>query len=728
MPISERCKKILSEMTLEEKLAQLGAYMFFDTFWHKHDTYDEQSRIEFIRSITPGQMIPEEGLGFINTQLRDLPPALAAEFVNQDEEYIRYNTRLKIPAIIHDEGVHGLIGNGSTIFPSALGLAATFDIELMERVADAIGREARTKGVRHLLSPTLNLARDPRCGRVEETYGESPVLASEMGVAYIQNVQKHGVICTAKHFVDNFESDGGRDSVASFHSERFLREVLFPPFKAAVKKAKVHSVMCSYNSYDGVPCAGNEWLLTKVLRKEWGFEGFVVADYHAVVHQWALHGTAKDKSEAAAMAIKAGLDVELPRFDCFAEPLQEALKKEMITQSDIDQAVLRVLSIKEKIGLFEGSGADGEAARQTHRCKEHLSLAMESSISSHVLLKNENNILPFKNDVQKIAVIGPNADSIEMGDYSWDLLTKEQVVTPLEGLKKRFDDKISYTPGCSINDQDESQFQVAVELAKSSDVVLFIGGSSLSEAGEARDRQELELPEGQEKLIQQLASLNVPVVVVLYSGGIHVMENWIDKVDTVIHGWYGGEQVGHALASIVSGDGEPGGRLPLTIPSRTGQCPVTHDMRPSGRGHTYQNLGVGGSIRFPFGFGLTYSEFEYSDLRLPEQSLWEDDSIRVKFQLKNTGQRSGTEVAQVYVRDTLASVVRPLMEFKAWKKVSLQKGAEKEVCIDLPVNELRFPGRDLQPTLEEGEIEIMVGPNSLDHRLKGKIQLAKSWL
>jgi len=726
MPISVRCKKILAEMTLDEKLAQLGAYMFFDTFWHKHETFDEQSRIDFIRSITPDQMIPEEGLGFINTQLRDLPPELATEFVNEDDEYIKNNTRLKVPAIIHDEGVHGLIGNGSTIFPTALGLAATFDIELMERVADAIGRESRTKGVRHLLSPTLNLARDPRCGRVEETYGESPLLASRMGVAYIQNIQKHGVICTAKHFVDNFESDGGRDSVASFHSERFLREVLFPPFEAAVKEAKVHSVMCAYNSYDGVPCVGNEWLLTKVLRDEWGFEGFVVADYHAVVHQWELHRTASDKSEAAAMAIKAGLDVELPRFDCFGEPLRDALEKKMLSESDIDQAVLRVLSVKDTIGLLDDARADVETAKKTHRCDMHLSLALEASLKSHVLLKNEKNILPLKDTVQRIAVIGPNADSIEMGDYTWDLLTKEQVVTPLEGLKERFGDKISYAQGCHINQQDETKFQEALELAESSDIVLFIGGSSLSEAGEARDRQELELSDAQEKMIGKLSELNVPVAVVLYSGGIHVMENWINQVDAVIHGWYGGEQVGHALASIISGDGEPCGRLPLTIPSRTGQCPVTHDMRPSGRGHTYKNLGVGGIIRFPFGFGLTYTEFEYSDLSLPKKSLWEGDTIEIQFNLKNNGKRTGTEIVQVYVRDPLASVVRPLMEFKAWKKVYLEKGTETQVSIILPVNELKFPGRDLLPTLEEGEIEIMVGPNSLDHRLKGMIQLGKN--
>lgn len=347
-----RAQELLASMSLGEKIAQLGAYMFFDTFWNTHSGYDESERIDFIGQITPEQMIPKEGLGFISTQLRDLPPGEAARTANRNADHARASTRHGILPIIHDEGVHGLIGNGATIFPTALGLAASWDEKMVERVADVIGREARSRGVRQLLSPTLNLGRDPRVGRVEETYGESPVLAAAMAKAFIIGVQRNGVVCTPKHFAGNFEADGGRDSAAAHFSERFLREIILPPFEAAIREGGALSCMCAYNSLNGIPCVGNRWLLTDVLRDEWGLEGYVVADYHAIVHQWELHGTAADKREAAAISLAAGLDVELPRFDCYGAPLREALECGLLGEDLIDAAAARVLAVKAEIGLL----------------------------------------------------------------------------------------------------------------------------------------------------------------------------------------------------------------------------------------------------------------------------------------------------------------------------------------------------------------------------------------
>ncbi len=717
---TDRIVRILGEMSLEEKLAQLGAYMFFDTFWHKHDTFDLDERLKFIQSVTPEEMIPAEGLGFISTQLRDCPARMAAELANRNQAFIREHTRHGVPVIVHDEGVHGLIGNGATVFPSALGLAATWNPGLVERAATAIGREARTRGIRQLLSPTLNLGRDPRCGRTEETYGEDPLLAGRMGAAFVRGVQSNGVVCTPKHFVGNFEGDGGRDSFAVHFSERFLREILLPPFEACVREAGALSLMTAYNTLDGEPCTSSRWLLTDVLRDEWGFEGYVVTDYHSLAHLFELHKTAANAGEAARLAIEAGTEVELPRTNCVGELLAEEVRAGRVTMEVVDRAVGRVLAVKERIGLLDDPMADPDEAERVSNCPEHRALAREAARQSVVLLKNENALLPLRPDIQTLAVIGPNADSIELGDYSWDLFTKKHVVTPLEGILKALPSSttIRYAKGCDLTGSNREGLEPAVEAAAGSEAAVVFVGSSVKLAGEARDRTELDLPGLQEELIHRVVSTGTPTVVVIVTGGVHTMRNWVGEVDAILHAWYAGEEGGSALAELLFGVASPSGRLPITIPRSVGQCPVYYNHRPSGRGHTYTQLGQDGGVLFPFGHGLAYTSFEYANLRISPEAIGTDGTVEVTFDLRNAGRRVGTEVAQLYLRDEVSSVARPLMELVGFERVMLEPDEVRTLRFELGPRELALLDRELRRVVEPGSFRVMVGASSADIRLE----------
>lgn len=717
---------LLAQMDLEEKRAQLSAFMFFDSFWHQHDTFDEQERIDFIWATTPDQMMGPEGLGFITTIVRDLPPRMAAEIANRAIRHAMKHTRCGVPPIIHDEGVHGLIGNGATCFPSALGMAAAWDPELLGRVADAIGREARSRGVRQLLSPTLNLARDPRCGRVEETYGEDPFLASRCGVEFVKNVQVCGVACTPKHFVLNFESDGGRDSAAADCSERGLRETYFVPFEAAVTEGGAFSLMAAYNSLNGVPCSGSEWLLTKVLRQEWGFGGTVVADYHSVVHQWELHRTARDRGDAAVQALSAGLDVELPRFDCYGVPLRTAMESDETVAALVEQAAERVLRLKEELGVLEAPFADPDEAERVHRCEQHRALAREMALQSFVLLKNEAGVLPFAKNLRSLAVVGPNADSVELGDYSWDLNDGTRLQTPLAGLRSYLEPRgvaLEYARGCGLEDGSDAELAEAVGAAERADAVVAFVGSSVKLAGEARDRRALDLPGRQAELIRAVTRPGKPVAVVLITGGVHTMEDWIGEVPAVMQAWYGGEQGAAALAAVLFGDEEPGGRLPVTIPRTMGQLPLTYDMKPSGRGHRYAWEDGPCGVQFPFGFGLGYGDCSIVAAELEGKELRDGGTARLRAWVSNNGDRPGRAVVQVYARRPLCSVVQPERKLIGFSSAIVPAGEDAAIPIEIRAKELHIWSRAGKWTWEPGEVKLQAGLHCLDEAAEAELHL-----
>ncbi len=716
----ERVETLLAAMTTEEKRRQLSAYMFFDTYWQKQSTTDEQERIRFVESVTPGQMVPEGGLGFVSTQLRDLPADRAAATANRLQRHILENTRLGIPAIIHDEGLHGLIGNGATVFPQALGMAASWNPGLLHHVAVAIGREARTRGVRQLLSPTVNLGRDPRAGRTEETYGEDPLLSSAFAIAYIRGVQGQEVVCTPKHFVANFEGDGGRDSAAAVFSPRELREVYFPPFRAAVEEAGAMSLMAAYNSLDGVPCSANPFLLVDVLRGEWGFEGFVVSDYHSVVHMYELHRTVASKEDAAIEALRNDMDVELPRFDCFGEPLETALAEGRVDELLLDDAVRRVLRIKFRIGLFDDPLVDVEQAVSTSNCGEHRALAREMARQSLVLLRNENNTLPFPRGLRSLAVIGPNADAIQLGDYSWDLYGKDRIVTVLEGIRSLVGERtaIHYAEGCPLTGDPGSGMDEAAALAARCDAIVLVLGSSHKLTGEARDRAELALPGVQAELARAVLDAGKPTAVVLVTGSVHTMEGWGDRAGAILQAWYPGEQGGHAVAEALFGEINPAGRLPLTWPRHTGQCPLFHYQKPSGRGYDYADLPPG--PLFPFGHGLSYTRFRHANLRVGGQ---EAEGIPVSLEVTNTGERAGEEVVQLYIRWPVCRPAAPLLRLVAFRRAAVAAGETVQLHFRLEPARLALPDERGRMFIPAGEYELLAGASSADIRLRASFHL-----
>ena len=715
LPEEKRVEALLAVMTVEEKRRQLSAYMFFDTYWQKQSTTDEAERIRFIESVTPEQMVPADGLGFVSTQLRDLPAGLAARTANRLQSCIIESTRLGIPPLIHDEGLHGLIGNGATSFPQALGMAASWNPALLRLVGEAIGREARTRGIRQLLSPTVNLARDPRAGRTEESYGEDPVLTSAFATAYIRGVQSRGVVCTPKHFAANFAGAGGRDSFAIAFSEREMREVYFPAFRASVAEAGAMSLMAAYNSVDGRPCSANAFLLQDVLRGEWGFDGFVVSDYHSLVHMYELHRTAATKEDAAVQALASGLDVELPRFDCFGEPLEAALAEGRVEEPLLDDAVRRVLRIKFRIGVFDSLLVSEEEAAATSNCEEHRTLALQMARESLVLLRNENGTLPLPETLRSVAVIGPNADAVRLGDYSWDLYGKDHVVTVLEGIRELVGERteVHHAEGCTLAGEDRGGIAEAAALAGRCDAAVLVLGNSHELTGEARDRADLALPGVQTELARAVAAAGKPTAVVLVTGSVHTMEGWGGEVGAILQAWYPGEQGGHAVAEALFGRTNPGGRLPLTWPRHTGQCPITHNPKPSGRGYDHADLPKG--PLFPFGHGLSYTEFHYADLHVREE---ESGRIAVRFEVGNRGQRAGCEVVQVYIRWPVCRVTTPLKRLAAFRRVNIPAGETVEVRFRLDPEDFAVLDERLRPFVPAGEYELLVGASSEDIRLR----------
>lgn len=720
--------ELLSKMTIEEKVAQLCAVPIEWLLDENKDFSEEKAKLRL-----------KNGIGQI-TRLAGgsgLTPEKAAKIGNKIQKFLRENTRLGIPALIHEECLSGYLAMGATSFPQAIGLASTWNPDLIQKMTSVIRQQMKAVGAHQGLAPVLDVARDPRWGRVEETFGEDQYLVASMGVAYVKGLQgdnlKEGIAATLKHFAGHSFSEGGRNTAPVHVGEREMKDVFLYPFEAAVKLANAQSVMNAYHDIDGIPCAASKELLTNILREQWGFNGIVVSDYNAIDMLRSYHYTAKDKSEAAKQALEAGLDIELPGIDCYGEPLINAVKSGLIPMEVLDTSVRRVLEEKEKLGIFECVYVDTSKVNGVFDTEDQRSLARDIARESIILLKNENGILPISKDIKSIAVIGPNADTFRnvYGDYAYTahLNCSEpsvKTVTVLDGIRAKIGTsaEILYAKGCDLSDPSKDGFTEAVEAAKKAEVAVVVLGEKSGFApdcmtGESKDRDELDLPGVQLDLLKAVYNTGKPVVLVLINGRPLAIEWAAKNIDAILEAWFPGEECGNAIADVLFGDYNPGGKLPVTIPQNSGQSILTYNIKQSSyHDYVYHKL----KPVYPFGHGLSYTTFNYDNLSISP----DDEGIIVSFDVKNTGNIEGDEVVQLYIRDVIASVVRPLKELKGFKRVHLKPGETKRVSIKLYEEQLAFTDKDYKLVVEPGTFEVMVGSSSDDIRLKGSFQLGGS--
>ncbi len=780
--------------------------------------------------------------------------------INAIQKYFVEESRLGIPIIPFDEALHGLVREGATAFPQAIGLAATFNPELVKRVSTAIARESKLRGIRQILTPVVNLASDVRWGRTEETYGEDPFLTSVMGVSFVSSFENMGIITTPKHFLANV-GEGGRDSYPIHWSRRYLEETHLVPFEKAFHQGKSRSVMTSYNLLDGRPSTASHWLLTEKLKKEWNFKGFVISDASAVGGANVLHFTAKDYDDASAQAINAGLDVifqtEYKHYQLFIPPFLDG----RISKERIDDAVARVLRAKFELGLFENPYVSDKDIQDLRKIN-HKPLAEKTAVESFVLLQNDNKTLPVPENVKRILVVGTDAADARLGGYSGPGNKKVSILDGIRNFVKNRNIEITYSKGIDWNlkkfvtvpaeflssvngkglkgsyfanpdlkgnpafeKQDEQlnfkwtlyspdpeklqpdnysvrwtgkllapesgkyqlglrgndgfrlylnrkllidnweklsystktvdldfvkgqSYDIAVEfhenrgeanielvwnyglndyrkdfdeaLKQAKDAEYVIVTTGIHE-GEFQDRSSLSLPGNQEAFIHEVSKLNKPTAVILVGGSAIKTTDWKDEVGAILDIWYPGEEGGNAVAKVLFGAENPSGKLPVTFPVEEGQLPLSYNHHPTGRGNDYYDLS--GEPLYPFGFGLSYTTFEISGLQLNQTKFTENENIITKVNVKNTGSKAGSEVVQLYVKDLLASVSRPVIELKGFRKVYLKPGESKQVSIEVPVKELQFLDEKMNWTVEKGTYRIFVGNSSKNLPLKQNIEI-----
>lgn len=854
-PVEIRVQDLLKRMTPEEKFWQCfmipGDLDHVPKDQYRHGIFGLQVSASNQGGGAAGQLLKYNA---------DEDAEKLAKKINSIQKYFMEESRLGIPIIPFDEALHGLVREGATAFPQAVGLAATFNPELMKQVSSAIAKESKLRGIRQILTPVVNLASDVRWGRTEETYGEDPFLTSVMGASFVSSFENMGIITTPKHFLANV-GEGGRDSYPVHWSRRYLEETHLVPFHKAFTSGKSRSVMTSYNLLDGRPSTANHWLLTGKLKKDWNFKGFVISDASAVGGANVLHFTAKDYDDASAQAMNAGLDVifqtEYKHYQLFMPPFLDG----RISKDRIDDAVARVLRAKFELGLFENPYVSDQEIKELKKIN-HKPLAEKSALESIVLLQNNNETLPVSANIKKIAVIGTDAVDARLGGYSgpgnhkvsilegiknftkdknieilyakgitWDLKNFKTVPADFlsfenkKGLKGSYfsntelkgtaafekqDEEINfkwtlYSPdpeklqpdnysirwtgklkapesgkyqlglrgndgfrlymnGKLIIDQWEKlgystktaaidfirdqpydlviefresrgeanigliwnyginnyqkDFDEALKTVKNADHIIITAGIH---EGEFQDRSSLSLPGNQEKFIHEVSKLNKPVTVILIGGSAIKTTTWKDMTGAILDVWYPGEEGGNAVAKILFGAENPSGKLPITFPAEEGQLPLTYNHHPTGRGNDYHDLS--GEPLYPFGFGLSYTTFEISDLHLDKMKYSGNDTLTAHVTVKNTGKKPGSEVVQLYVKDLLASVSRPIIELKGFRKIYLNPGEAKQVTIEVPVKELQFLDEQMNWTVEKGTYRIMVGNSSKNLPLKQNIEV-----
>jgi beta-glucosidase len=730
LPPAKRVKDLLSRMTLEEKAAQMMCVwqQKAETLLDAEGNFDPaKARKAFKRSLGQVGRPSDAGKG---KDARGM-----AELTNAIQKFFIENTRLGIPVIFHEECLHGHAAIGGTSFPQPIGLGATFHPELVESLFAMTAAEARARGTHQALTPVVDVAREPRWGRVEETYGEDPFLVSRMGIAAVRGFQgdatfrdKTRVIATLKHFAAHGQPESGANCAPVNVSMRVLRETFLFPFKEALEKGGAISVMASYNEIDGVPSHASRWLLRDVLRKEWGFKGFVVSDYYAIYelsYRPESHGhfVAKDKREACALAVQAGVNIELPEPDCYLH-LVELVRKGVLAESQLDELVAPMLWWKFQMGLFDDPYVDAAEAERVVGCDAHSELAMQAARETITLLKNDGGVLPLNPDtVGAIAVIGPNAHRTLLGGYSG---VPKHEITVLDGIRARLGNraKVLYSEGCKITvggswvqdevtasdpAEDRRQIAEAVKVAKRADViVLAIGGNEQTsrEAWSPKhlgDRPSLDLVGRQDELVRAMVATGKPVIALLFNGRPISINALSQAVPAILECWYLGQECGRAVAEVLFGDTNPGGKLPITIPRSAGHLPAFYNHKPSARrGYLFDDV----SPLYAFGYGLSYTTFSLRNLRLLKS--------RVMVDVTNTGDREGAEVVQVYIRDRVSSATRPVKELKGFRKVALKPGESTTVEFEITPDLLAFYDVTMKFVVEPGEFEIMVGTSSRD--------------
>jgi len=739
----KRVKDLLSRMSLEEKAAQMLC------IWQKKGQTLVDADGNFDPAKAKQAFQDRHGLGQVGRPSdagKGLNARKMAETTNGIQKFFIENSRLGIPVVFHEECLHGHAAVDGTSYPQPIALAATFNPELIESIFTATALEARSRGAQQALTPVVDVARDPRWGRVEETYGEDPFLVSRMGIAAVRGFQgdatfqdKTRMIATLKHCVGHGQPESGMNCAPANVSMRVLRETFLFTFKEALQKGGAISVMPSYNEVDGVPSHANNWLLRDVLQKEFGFKGYYVSDYFAI---WELgyrpdthgHFVAADKKESTRLAVEAGVNIELPDPDCYLE-LVDLVKKRVLKESQLDQLVAPMLLWKFKLGLFDDPYVDPEVAERVAGCEQHGKLARQSAREVITLLKNEGGLAPLDlSKYQTIAVIGPNADRTLLGGYSG---VPKHEVTVLEGIKARAGNlaKVVYSEGCKITiggnwnrdevvpsnpEEDRKQIAEAVEVAKQADVIILAIGGNEQTSREAwglnhmGDRASLDLIGRQEELVQAMLATGKPVVALLYNGRPNSINYLVQNVPVIFECWYLGQENGHAVADILFGDVNPSGKLPITIPRSAGHLPVFYNYKPSARrGYLFDEV----SPLYAFGYGLSYTTFAIQNVRLENRTIRANGSARVMVDVTNTGKREGAEVVQMYIRDVVSSVTRPVKELKGFQKVTLHPGEKKTVTFDITPDLLAFYDVNMKYVVEPGEFLVLVGNSSRDSDL-----------
>jgi beta-glucosidase len=741
-PLDDRVKDLLGRMTLEEKVAQMWCV------WQSKGRLLLDSTGKF--DVAKARKNFPNGLGQVgrpsDTQ-GGLEPYETALLTNSIQKYFVEETRLGIPTFYHEECLHGHAAKGSTSFPQPIGMAGTFNPALVEEIFTLVAKEARLRGTHQALSPVVDIARDARWGRVEETYGEDPYLSGEMGVAAVKGFQGDGtfssgdrIVATLKHMTGHGQPESGNNIAPANLGERLLRDAFMYPFKEVIRRANPGSLMPSYNEIDGVPSHANKWMLRDVLRGEMGFKGFVVSDYFAVrelADRRGLFGNhlGANGHEAAKLAIEAGVNIELPDIDAYRK-VDSLVRAGMIEEKMIDELVAKMLEYKFRMGLFENPYVDPEAARSFVGSADHRKLAHRAALETITLLKNDKGLAPLnRSKVKSIAVIGPNADRFLLGGYSG---VPPFFTTVFDGIKDKAGSsiKVTYSEGCKITttsgwsenrvevpkpEDDRRQIAEAVKVARGSDVIVLAIGQNEQVSREAwgldhlGDRTDLDLIGRQNELIDAIVATGKPVIAFVFNGSPLSFNNLVNKVPVIFECWYLGQEMGNAVADVLFGDYNPGGKLPISFPRSVGHVPVFYNYKPAARrGYLFDDV----TPLYPFGFGLSYTTFEVSAPELSKSAIAGDETIKVTAKVKNTGTVKGDEVVQLYIRDLVSSVTRPVKELRDFRRVSLEPGEEKTVEMEITPDKLSFYNIDMKFVVEPGEFEVMVGNSSADKDLK----------
>jgi beta-glucosidase len=711
VPIEKRVEDLLSRMTLGEKILQMQN--------KPNSNIDEVEKTFDKRS-------------FGTTHEMSKTAQECADILFKTQKYLQDNTRLGIPVLTVVEGIQGILQNNCTLFPHAIAQGSTFNPALIQRMTEAAAEEARVIGIRQVLSPVLDIARELRWGRVEETYGEDPFLIAEMGIKFVNGYQNNGVACMPKHFVAHGTPKGGLNCAHVSGGERELRSLYLYPFRRVIQKSKPLAVMSAYSAYDGVAISGSSYYMTDILRGELGFDGYVYSDWGSVDRLRSFHYAVETSAEAAQMSVEAGVDLNV---DWTYELLPDLIKNEKMDVKYIDLAVRRILTVKFKLGMFDDPFGEPEKVKSVVRSAEKIALAKEIADESAILLKNDNNILPLNlNKYKKIAVVGPNSNQAVFGDYAWTGSDTKEGVTLYQGLQNVIGSKvvIAQADGCDWWSQNTNDIEKAVKLVEQSDIAIVAVGTrstflgrrpNKSTAGEGFDLSSLELPGRQQDLLKAVKTTGKPMIVILIAGKPMVMSWAKENADAVLTQWYCGEQQGNSMADILVGNVNPSGKVNVSFPRSTGNLPCFYNHLPTDR---EQQFDSGGSLEDPrghyvfekpyalwnFGYGLSYTDFQFSNCVLNDSVFSTHGTVKVSLEVKNTGKMDGKEVVQLYVKDKISSVATPVQQLKAFKKEFIKVGERVKIELEVPVSELALYNTKMDKVVEPGEFEIQIGNSS----------------